>query len=51
MDRLIVLDAGSISEEGTHDQLVAKGGIYAKLWSRQSGGFINVDNEQKEAGE
>lgn len=51
LDRLIVLDTGSISEEGTHDELVAKGGIYANLWSRQSGGFINVDNEKKEAGE
>lgn len=51
MDRLIVLDAGFIAEEGTHDQLVEEGGIYANLWSRQSGGFINVDDKQKEAGE
>lgn len=51
MDRLIVLDAGIIQEEGSHDQLVEAGGIYANLWSRQSGGFINVDAEKREAGE
>ena len=41
MDRLIVLEAGRIVEAGTHDQLIARGGIYADLWSRQSGGFID----------
>lgn len=40
MDRLIVLDKGRIVEEGTHQQLVANGGIYADLWNRQSGGFL-----------
>ena len=40
MDRLLVIDNGQIMEQGTHDQLVAKDGLYAKLWSRQSGGFI-----------
>lgn len=50
MDRLIVLDAGLIVEEGTHDQLKDAGGIYANLWSRQSGGFINVDDKKREAG-
>ncbi|MCB1549930.1 MAG: ABC transporter ATP-binding protein [Hyphomicrobiaceae bacterium] len=39
MDRLIVLDAGHIVEEGTHDELLRKGGHYASLWARQSGGF------------
>jgi ATP-binding cassette, subfamily B, multidrug efflux pump len=38
MDRLVVLDQGRIAEEGTHDALIARGGIYASLWQRQSGG-------------
>jgi ATP-binding cassette subfamily B multidrug efflux pump len=40
MDRLIILDKGAIIEEGTHQELVAAGGLYASLWQRQSGGFI-----------
>ena len=40
MDRLIIMDAGRIVEEGTHDELVKKGGLYADLWSHQSGGFL-----------
>ncbi|MBP3194882.1 MAG: ABC transporter ATP-binding protein [Cardiobacteriaceae bacterium] len=40
MDRLIVLDGGQIAEEGTHAELLAKNGIYAKLWSRQTGGYL-----------
>lgn len=40
MDRLIVLDKGCIVEEGTHTQLLEKGGLYAKLWAHQSGGFL-----------
>ena len=40
LDRLIVVDNGRIVEEGTHESLVAKGGLYAKLWERQSGGFL-----------
>ncbi len=42
MDRLVVMDRGRIVEEGTHDALIAKGGIYAHLWQRQSGGFLDV---------
>jgi ATP-binding cassette subfamily B protein len=37
MDRVIVLAAGTVAEEGTHDELVAKGGIYASMWRKQSG--------------
>ena len=40
MDRLIVMDAGRIVEEGSHAQLLERGGLYAGLWRRQSGGFI-----------
>lgn len=39
MDRIIVLDAGRIVEEGTHAELLAQGGTYATYWNRQSGGF------------
>lgn len=40
MDRIIVLDNGTISEEGSHHELLAKKGAYAKLWAHQSGGFM-----------
>ena len=43
MDRLIILNEGRIVEEGTHDQLVKADGDYAKLWARQSGGFLYGD--------
>ncbi len=48
MDRLIVLDKGRIVEMGTHQELAASGGIYADLWSRQSGGFL-AEQEAEEA--
>jgi len=49
MDRLIILDEGHVIEEGTHEQLLAKGGHYAQLWSRQSGGFLDLkETEQLE---
>jgi ATP-binding cassette, subfamily B, multidrug efflux pump len=41
MDRIVVLDDGEIAEEGTHAELLAKGGLYARFWERQSGGFID----------
>ncbi len=41
MDRLIVMDRGRVVETGTHGELLARGGIYADLWHRQSGGFID----------
>jgi ATP-binding cassette subfamily B multidrug efflux pump len=43
MDRLVVMDKGRIVEEGSHSRLVARGGLYAQLWRRQSGGFLAPD--------
>ena len=40
LDRLVVIDQGRIVEQGSHDELVKAGGLYADLWQRQSGGFI-----------
>ncbi|MBY0310042.1 ABC transporter ATP-binding protein/permease [Patescibacteria group bacterium] len=40
MDRIIVLEEGKIVEDGSHDALVAYGGVYARLWEHQSGGFV-----------
>ena len=40
LDRLIVVDEGRIVEEGTHESCIARGGLYAQLWKRQSGGFL-----------
>jgi ATP-binding cassette, subfamily B, multidrug efflux pump len=48
MDRLVVLDKGSVIEQGTHADLVQSGGVYADLWARQSGGFISDDAEEGE---
>ncbi|MCO8247906.1 ABC transporter ATP-binding protein [Comamonas thiooxydans] len=45
MDRLIVMNEGHIVEEGTHQQLLQRGGIYAKLWAHQSGGFLADQDE------
>ena len=48
MDRLVIMDKGRIVEEGTHQELLRKGGLYASLWQRQSGGFL-VDEEMEAA--
>ena len=42
MDRIVVMDEGKIVEEGAHDALLAKGGLYSRYWQRQSGGFIST---------
>ncbi len=42
LDRLVVMDEGRIVEQGTHGELLARGGLYAALWRRQSGGFIGA---------
>ena len=42
MDRIVVLDAGHIVESGRHAELLAAEGLYARLWARQSGGFIGT---------
>jgi ATP-binding cassette, subfamily B, multidrug efflux pump len=47
LDRLVVLDAGSIVETGTHDFLASAGGLYADLWARQSGGFIDAGQDEE----
>lgn len=46
MDRLIVMDHGRIVEEGDHRSLLAHGGIYARLWAHQSGGFLGDESEE-----
>ena len=46
LDRLIVMDQGRIIEEGSHGQLIGRGGLYAELWARQSGGFLAADAAQ-----
>jgi len=43
MDRIVVIDDGRIAETGDHDTLLAKGGLYARFWARQSGGFIDTE--------
>ncbi|MFK7868174.1 MAG: ABC transporter ATP-binding protein [Roseobacter sp.] len=45
MDRILVLDQGRIVEDGPHDALLAKGGLYAEFWARQSGGFLATEDD------
>ncbi len=52
MDRLVVMEAGRIVESGSHAELVAAGGLYARLWARQTGGFLELSpSEAEEAAE
>lgn len=48
MDRILVLENGRIAEEGTHNDLIARGGLYAGFWARQSGGFLDLDAPDSE---
>ena len=45
MDRILVMDQGRIVEDGTHDALLTKGGLYAEFWARQSGGFLTIEDD------
>lgn len=51
LDRLVVIDQGRIVEEGSHAQLLEKNGLYARLWQRQSGGFISTEHISNKAKE
>jgi ATP-binding cassette subfamily B multidrug efflux pump len=44
MDRLIVIARGRSVEEGSHRSLLVRGGLYARLWARQSGGFLGDES-------
>ncbi|MDH5454097.1 MAG: ABC transporter ATP-binding protein, partial [Paracoccaceae bacterium] len=46
MDRIVVLDNGQVAEQGTHAELLATEGLYARFWARQSGGFIGTDDTE-----
>ena len=46
-DSIAVLDRGRLVEQGSHEELLAAGGIYARLWARQSGGFLDVGDLAK----
>ncbi|MEO1152368.1 MAG: ABC transporter ATP-binding protein [Pseudomonadota bacterium] len=46
MDRILVLDGGRIVEQGSHSELLGQGGLYARFWDRQSGGFIGTETTE-----
>ena len=46
MDKIFVMDNGSIIESGTHQELLARKGLYEGFWARQSGGFINIKEKK-----
>ncbi len=49
MDRIVVLEDGKIVETGSHAELLARNGLYARYWERQSGGFIGCDDDKEAA--
>ncbi|TCI10526.1 ABC transporter ATP-binding protein [Dyella soli] len=49
MDRLVVMDKGLIVESGTHAELIAHGGLYARLWQRQTGGFVAAEDPAEDS--
>jgi len=51
MDRIVVLEGGQVAEQGSHASLLRQGGLYARFWARQSGGFIGLDETETEAAE
>jgi ABC-type multidrug transport system fused ATPase/permease subunit len=46
MDRIVVLEHGRVVEDGAHADLVARGGVYAAMWRRQVGGFLQEDSAE-----
>ncbi|MCL4068514.1 ABC transporter ATP-binding protein/permease [Pseudomonas sp. GX19020] len=48
MDRIVVLDDGRVAEQGSHAELLAQNGLYARFWARQSGGFIGLEDQSED---